>query len=198
MDDQLHAAGFVKKTLKDKGLECRQAAERSIGYEKIIHRLSQSIPWQVEAGAQILDGDFYDGRVLTGFKNVHEFASKPRNGKREFMASAGRLTKPEGYAGWLVMGVLDAEVALIETKDPPARVAQLEDVTGHAFDREIFIDGPDEFPLWFEDYAVISVIRNGAATGDRSESGAFSRAQFLVDPIPVKVGCPLAAGCGVA
>ena len=45
------------------------------------------------------------------------------------------------------MGVLDTDDAALDAQDAIGGVAELEDVAGHALDREILVDGADELVL---------------------------------------------------
>ena len=83
------------------------------------------------------------------------------------------------------MGVLDAHHAALDAQDAVALVAELEDVAGHALDREILVHGADDVVLRLEQHLVVGVVGDGAAGGERGEPRAAPAAQHVVDGVVV-------------
>ena len=93
------------------------------------------------------------------------------------------------------MGVLDPYDAALDALDAIALVAKLEDVAGHALDREILIHRADEMVLGLEQHLIVRVVRYGAAGGERGEPRAPPAAQHVIDGVMVDQGtAPPAAG----
>src|SRR6185503_19827749 len=100
--------------------------------------------------------------------------SQPADGVSDISDQGGELRSP----GWRfpaperdrrrrAMRVLDEDTPRnADPTNPPRRVAEQEDVAGHAFDREIFVDGADDRPFGFSDDRVQRRVSNGAAAGD--------------------------------
>ena len=90
------------------------------------------------------------------------------------------------------MRILDADASRLDPADPVRRVAELEHVTGEAFDREILVHRADEVPRRLEDDVVIGRVRNRTTGGKRGQPGAAAAAQHVVHRIPVHVGRAMA------
>ena len=60
----------------------------------------------------------------------------------------------------------DAHDAGRHLQHPPRRVAELEDVAGHALDREVLVQRADERVVGLEDDAVVGDLRDRAAGRD--------------------------------
>ena len=64
-------------------------------------------------------------------------------------------------------GILDPDQARIDAQDSPGRVAELKDVSRHAFDGEILIDCTNEGFTRFHHDPVIRIIRDCASGSQR-------------------------------
>src|SRR6185312_7128126 len=74
-----------------------------------------------------------------GLKQSGDFLAQARHGKRQLVAAPRRLAQPERDARCRAVRILDAQAVALDALDPVAGVAQLEDVAGHALDREILV-----------------------------------------------------------
>src|SRR5262245_65885383 len=93
------------------------------------------------------------------------------------------------------MGILDPDDAALDALDAIALVAELKDVAGHALDREILIHRADELVLRLEQHAIVRIVRDRAAGGQRGEARAAAAAQHMIDGVMVDQGAaPPAAG----
>ena len=70
------------------------------------------------------------------------------------------------------MRVLDPHHAAFDADDAIALVAELEDVAGHALDREILVHGADEMVLGLEQHLIVGVVRDRAAGRQGGKPGA--------------------------
>jgi len=96
------------------------------------------------------------------------------------------------------MRVLDPHHAAFDADDAIALVAELEDVAGHALDREILVHGADEMVLGLEQHLIIGVVRDRAAGRQRGEPRAAAAAQQMVDAVVVDQRAAAAAAGGEA
>src|SRR5262249_20161472 len=78
-----------------------------------------------------------------------------------------RLAEPERDRRWLAARIFDEHAPGFDTPDAPRRVAELEDVAGRAFDREVFVDRADRRFFGPLDDRVVVVVGNRAARRDR-------------------------------
>ena len=81
------------------------------------------------------------------------------------------------------MRIFDAHHAALDALDPVALVAELKDIASEALDREIFIHGPDEMVLGFEQHLIVGIVRDGAAGGERRQPRATPAAQQPIDAV---------------
>ena len=81
------------------------------------------------------------------------------------------------------MRVLDPDDAALDAQDAIGGVAELEDVAGHALDREILVHGADELVLGLQEHLVVGVVRDRAAGGQRGQPRAAPAAQHMVDGV---------------
>ena len=79
--------------------------------------------------------------------------------------------------------VLDAHGAALDALDAIGGVAELEDVAGHALDREILVDRADDLIFRFEQYLIIGIVGDRPAGGQRGQPRPAPAAQDMVDCI---------------
>ena len=72
----------------------------------------------------------------------------------------------------------------------------MEDITGHTFNGEVFIQGSDKSVGRFENDVKIKIVGNGAAGNQRGQSCAFAAAQAFVHHVVVKIGAPAPVASG--
>ena len=83
------------------------------------------------------------------------------------------------------MRVLDAHDAALDAQDAVGRVAELEDVAGHALDGEVLVHRADDLALGLQQHLVVGVVGDGAAGGERGQAGAAPAAQQAVHGVVV-------------
>src|SRR5579883_1663226 len=109
-----------------------------------------------------------------------------RSSKTETSArssAARRFAKPEGNRWRHALGAGHPESAALDTQNAVRLITELEDIARHALDGEILMHGADELVLGLQEHAIIGVIRNRTARGDRSKSRAAPAAQNAVDGV---------------
>ena len=111
----------------------------------------------------------------------------------KFFRARGGFAEPEGDAGWLAVGIFDADGAVDDLKNFPGGVAELENIAGETFNGEILVDRADECLSRFEHDAVIGVIGNRAAGGEREQARAAPAAQAMVHGVVMNQGGAMAA-----
>src|SRR5258707_10285088 len=104
-------------------------------------------------------------------------------GGRTLVGARRRLAEPERNRRWLAARILDAHGASFDPQNAIRRIAQLEYVALQTLDGKVLIDGADQVALRLQHHLVISVVRDGAAGGERRQPRAFARTQHLVDRI---------------
>ena len=91
------------------------------------------------------------------------------------------------------MRVLDAHHAGLDAQNPPCRVAELENVPGHALDGKVFVDGSDEEAFRFENHLIVSIVRDGTAGSDGRQTRAFARPHAPAHAVVVQMRSAAAA-----
>ncbi len=196
MDDQLGAAGGVEKALHDQRVLGRQGTKGQARAGQVIEDLFGAGVVQAEAGGEpVLSGLQVAGG---GAEQRVQLRLKTRHGRRQFMAAPRCFTEPERDGRRLAMGILDAYLAGLDPQDPVGRVAELEDIPGDAFDREVFVDAADIQALRFKQHAVVSVIRDGAAAGHGGQPGTTAAPQGVGYGVAVQVGAADALAAVIA
>ena len=87
------------------------------------------------------------------------------------------------------MRILDPHRAPLDPQYPIRGVAELEHIALQALDREVLIDRAHQMTFRLQHDPVVGVVRNGAARGDRRESGALARTQHLIDRVVMQQRC---------
>src|SRR5579871_636891 len=134
MHDELHAARLVEEALEHQGLVGRQTAERSARRRQIFDEL---------LGRGLDDADLLDqpadgavaGRIVAEPRG--DLGAQARYRLRELVAAAGRLAEPERDGRRRTVRVLDPHDAALDALNAVRHVAELEDVTRQALDREV-------------------------------------------------------------
>src|SRR5208282_6117291 len=70
--------------------------------------------------------------------------------------------------------------AALDALDAVGRVAELEDVAGHALNGEILVDCADDLVLGFQQYLIVGGVRDRAARGQCCQPRAAPPAQHVV------------------
>src|SRR5215471_1223117 len=81
------------------------------------------------------------------------------------------------------MRVLDPHHAALDANNAVALVAELEDIAGHALDREILVDRADDVIFRLQRHLIIGIVWNRAAGGQCREPCASSAAQYAIDAV---------------
>ena len=78
------------------------------------------------------------------------------------------------------MSVFNANRAGVDSQNPPRRVAELENIAGHAFDGKVFVYRSEECLARFKHDTIIRVVRDRAAGSQRDQPRATPPAHALV------------------
>ncbi len=120
------------------------------------------------------------------------FLAQSRDRERKLVAAARRLAEPERNRRRRALRILDAHASALDAQDAIRHVAELENITGDAFDREVLVDRADHRRLRLEHDIVVGRIRNRAAGRDRGQPRATPRAQDAVHRVAMQVRGTLA------
>ena len=213
MDDQLGAAGFVEEALHREFALGRQHAQSGLRGAEVVDDL---------ACGGFADADLLDQPCLcfcrsgvgaTTFRSramhrrgcaararritetVRDFLAQTRHRKRKLIAASRRLAEPERDRRWRALRVLHSHAAAFDAQDAVRLVAELEDIAGDAFDREVLVDATDHRRLWFEHDFVIGGVRDRAARGDRGQTRAATRTQDAVNRVAMQIRAARSAPC---
>ena len=85
------------------------------------------------------------------------------------------------------MRILDAQLAALDAQDPVARVAELEDVAGHALDGEILVHAADRQRGRLDHDGVVGGIGNRAGRGQCGQARIAPAAQLAVHGVAVHI-----------
>ena len=180
MDDQLHAAGFVEEALEHERVEGRQNPQRGVTRGQVFDQL---------LGGGLDDPGLVDQPAhdvlasLASREASGDLSPQPRHRLRQFVGAARRLAEPERDGRRHPRRVLDAHGAALHALNAISGVAELEDVAGHAFDREILVDRADDLIFGFEQYLIVGIVGDRPARGQRGQPRAAPAAQHVVDRI---------------
>jgi hypothetical protein len=196
VDHQLHAAGLVEEALGDQAVLGRDPAERLAALADVRERLGDAVRAQAAAIREQCVG----GRVGARSQQCPQFAAQAGDLGGELGAAGQALAVPERDVGRLAARVLDADAALLDPADPPRVRAELEDVAGHAVDREVLVDGADDLLAAVLDDGVVGLVRDRAAGGEGRDPGAAAAAGAVLDAVEVqqRAGAATAGGGAVA
>ena len=85
------------------------------------------------------------------------------------------------------MRILDAQLAALDTQDPIAGIAKLEDVARQALNREILVHAADRDRLGFDHNGIVGGIRNRASRGQGSQPRIASALDLAVHGIAMQI-----------
>ena len=177
MHDQLHAAGFVEKTLDDKpvtGWESSQNRQRG-----------GEVTNDLIGGFSINTGNAHQPMAspldITGTQPLLDPAAKRADLFGQFDGSAGSFTEPNGNGRRKALRVDDPNNTRFDTPNPPAVGAQGEDVTGHRLGRPVLVDRADEGVVGVEQDPVVAKLRDSPTARERSHSRATTATYQVVD-----------------
>ena len=197
VDDELHPAAFVEEPLEHHCVAVGQGAEGGVRGTEVVDDLCggggvnpgtfDELPRAPGAGLRV--GGDGAGR----FEPPREPPQQVAYAFGQLIGASRRLAEPEGQVGWLAVRVLHSDRASLDAQDAPRGVAELEDVAGHALDREVLVDRAEASPVRLQHHVVVGVVRDRAARGHRGEAGAAPGAQRAVDDVAVQVRAPAPA-----
>ncbi len=108
--------------------------------------------------------------------------------ERELPRAPGALPEPERDRGRSPSSVCDADHARADAQDPPRRGAELKDVPGVRFDREILVQRADRGALGLEHDLIVGRVRDRAAARDRDEPRPARRVHDALHAVFVEQG----------
>ena len=188
--DELHPAGLVEEALEHelllRGHRAEHRPRRPRGSRRPSSPASRAMPavsTSQRAGAV---------GIARGEERVDRGAqvATPRCDSSAVRAGASPIQN--GMVGWRVAGVAHPHHAGLDLADLPRVGAEQEDVARHRLDRPVLVDGADERVVGLGDDAVVAVLGDRTARGDRGEARALAAAQLAVDRVVVHVR----AACG--
>ncbi len=180
VEHELHAPGLVEEAFRDDGGHGGDGAESRRAGAHVSGGLLGAGAVQPALAGEEVEGDF-------GALRPHDVLPHARHFSRKLGRAPWGLSPPERDGGRRAAGVLDAHLARLDAPDSPRRGSQQEDVAGHAFHGEIFVDTSHHPSLWLGDHEVVGVIGNRAAGCHGGQSGAAPPADDAVDAIPVEI-----------
>jgi hypothetical protein len=85
----------------------------------------------------------------------------------------------------LAVSVFDADAAALDAEDAVGDVAELENIALEALHGEIFVDGPNDSGLRFEDHLEIGVVGDRPARGDGGEACTAAATKLMVHGVVI-------------
>ncbi len=188
VQDELHAASFVEEALGH-NRPCRRQGAQGLGPGSDIgqHLLGTGVIQTALIDKE--SGGPGPSRCLDA--RGPPLQNPPADGGhlvRKLRSPSGSLTSPKRHRGGGAVGILNPYATGLDPADLPRACPQQKDVTGHAFDREILIDGSDRRALRLGRHQVIGIVGNGPSGRDRRQTPAPASSHHVVDSIAVQVG----------
>ena len=186
---QLHAAGLVEEPFEDEAVERGHRAEHRAADGEVVDQHRRG--FGPDARSVHEPGPRAVG-VAAGEELVDPLAER-RDLGRQLVGARRRLAHPERNRRRGVAGVAHADHARLDAADLPRVRAEQEDVARHRLDRPVLVDGADEGVVGLGDDAIVAVLGNRAARGERREPCALAPAHLAVDRVVVHVRAASAA-----
>jgi hypothetical protein len=114
-----------------------------------------------------------------------QLAAEPGHGLREFVAASRRFAEPEWDGGRHAMGVLDAHDPPFNAQDSIGGVAQLEDVSSHAFDSEVFVHSADDLAFRLQEDLEVRRVGDGSSRCQSRQTRAAPAFEYTVHGVVV-------------
>ncbi len=187
MNHQMRVAHLIEKSLQYDVVRGGQAAERGLGGRQVFDELLARQRRQCELLLQPLAG-----RAYAMLQLARQAGPQTRHGGRQLSAAPGRFAEPERNVWRLTVSVLDIDFAGLDSDDAVGRIAELKNIAGQAFEREVFVQRAGD--LFRQHYhVVIELIGNRTAVGDRDQARPAPGPQTRVDRIEMEIGRAAAA-----
>ena len=201
VDDQLHSAALVEKSLRDDGVLSGNISQHRASLQDVLDRLLGAGIVQPALFFQPGDSLRHCGLALrdSNWENVvqaiADFLSQVGNMGGKLLGSRRSLAPPEGDGGRSAMSIFDQHTARLafHAADAPGGVAEQHDVAGHALDGEVFVQRAHDNSVRFGHHREQCGLRDGAAAGDGGQPAAAPRPQFAVHAVAMDVGAVAAA-----
>ena len=108
----------------------------------------------------------------------------------------GASPNQNGIDGGWPLGIFNTHSPRLHTKNFPGRIAQLENITRHAFDGEVFVHRSDLHPGRLQHDFIVSRVGNGAAGSDGRQPRSAPRAQTVIDGVVMQISGTPSHPCG--
>ena len=175
VNDEVHRARLVEEAFEHDGVFRGHRVEGDSSADEILGELSSGHL----ADGGLLHEPVDEGRDVL-VPGVDAFANRVHR-LREQVGPSGRLAKPEGKGGGRTGRVGDTHDTRLYAENLIGMIAELKDIAGRTFEREVFVDRSDSKALGFEAHLEVEVVGDRAAVGDGGEPRASSRAYASVD-----------------
>ncbi len=200
MQDELHAAALVKKTLGDDARPGRHRAQHGTSAHDVLQQLARrglaeaALVHQPRRGSgnmRIVKRDMFVVHAR------HAAANLLTQGTHKVAQHVGALrcfTGPERHVGRCTVGILHQHAAfLLHHQDAPARIAQLDHIAGPAIDGVMLIERGDLCAFGLQDDGEDRRVRNRSAVADRRHPRASAGVQLARYAIAQEVRAVAAA-----
>jgi hypothetical protein len=189
VQDELHTTRLVEEALGDDEVLAGQSAEGAARHGEIGDRLLGRAQRHRGLGSE----PRRDRVNVVGREACVDVATQRAHLVGQLACACGSLAEPERDVRRLTACILDDDLAGLDAPDLPRRVAELEDVTGRAVDREVLVDRADLRLLGPLHDGVVVVVGNGAARRDRGEPCRASRLDDAANAVAMQVRTDAAA-----
>ena len=179
VQDELHAARFIKESFGDDGLGRRHAPQDGHRLRHVRDDLLRTAPVRSCLGDEPLRDAFSVAQP------VRHSLTQRGDRLRELCRARRGLAEPEGNRRRRAMRILHADLACFHAPDAPGGIAQQKDVAALALDGKILIDLADKRALRLFDDVVVGRIGDRTARRDRRQARPPTTAQHPVDLVAV-------------
>ena len=169
VDDEVGVAHVVEEALEHDGVERRQRPERRLAGGEVLGELRGRDCVELLLVAQPRLEPF---RPAVG-ERPERVCAQARDRRGELVAARRRLADPERQRRRHAAGVLHEDLVHLDLLHAVRGVAELEDVAGHALEREVLADRADAEALGVQHDVVVELVRDHAGVGHGREPRAL-------------------------
>ena len=181
VDDHLHPARFIEKSLEDDAPLAGNHSQRGLFSPYVFDGLMRGMGSNAALGEQ---PGFGPGRV---FEQGFELFTQARHFLRQLDSSSRSLATPKGNRRRRAFGVGDRHVVAADVQNPPRRISQKKYLSRLALAGEVFVEGADDGLFGFSHDPVRGDFGNGSSIRKGDDACAGTRPHAPSDLVVMQI-----------